>query len=59
MNESTTPLVELENKIKLLISEFKLLKEKTVVQTPSITTSNKLAQIEEKVKKIIEYLDEL
>ncbi len=59
MNEPTTPLVDLENKIKLLIGEFKLLKEKNASQTSSITTSNKLARIEEKIKNIIEYLDEM
>lgn len=59
MNESTTPIVELENKIKLLIGEFKILKEKNAAQSSSITTSNKLARVEEKIKNIIEYLDEL
>ncbi|MBC8215478.1 MAG: hypothetical protein H8E64_03080 [Candidatus Marinimicrobia bacterium] len=59
MNESLSPLAELENKIKILVEEFQHLKEKTSVEAPSITTSNKLARIEERVNKIIQYLDEM
>ena len=58
MNE-LTPLAKLENRIKLLIDELKVTREHTTEKSDnSVETSNKLGRIEEKIKNLIQMIDE-
>ena len=54
-----TSLAKLETRIRLLIDELKVAKEhSTIGDSYSVETSNKLAQIEEKIKNIIRLAEE-
>ena len=53
------PLAKLENRIKLLMDELKVAKEYTTEKSDnSVETSNKLGRIEEKIKNLIQMIDE-
>ena len=54
-----TSLAKLETRIRLLIDELKVAKENsTVGDSQSVETSNKLEQIEGKIKNIIRLAEE-
>ena len=58
MNEPA-PLAKLENRIKLLMDELKVAREDTTEKSDnSVETSNKLGRIEEKIKNLIQMIDE-
>ena len=58
MNEPTL-LAKLENRIRLLMDELKVAKELTTKKSDnSVETSNKLGRIEEKIKNLIQMIDE-
>ena len=58
MNE-LEPLAKLENRIKLLMDELKVAREDTTEKSDnSVETSNKLGRIEEKIKNLIQMIDE-
>ena len=58
MNE-LAPLAKLENRIKLLMDELKVAREHTTEKIDnSFETSNKLGRIEEKIKNLIQIIDE-
>ena len=54
-----TLLAKLENKIRLLMDELKVAREHTTEKSDnSVETSNKLGRIEEKIKNLIQMIDE-
>ena len=54
-----TSLAKLETRIRLLIDELKVSKEHSIEgDSHSLETSTKLAQIEEKIKNIIQLAEE-
>ena len=58
MNE-LEPLAKLENRIKLLMDELKVAREDTTEKSDnSVETSNKLGRIEEKIKNLIQMINE-
>ena len=58
MNE-LVPLAKLENRIKLLVDELKVAREHTTEKSDNyVETSNKLGRIEEKIKILIQMIDE-
>ena len=58
MNELPS-LAKLETRIRLLIDELKVVKEHSSGgDSHSVETSNKLAQIEEKIKNIIRLVED-
>ena len=54
-----TSLAKLETRVRLLIDKLKVAKEHSIEgDSHSVETSNKLAQIEEKIKNIIRLAEE-
>ena len=54
-----TSLAKLETRIRLLIDKLKVAKEHSIEGgSHSVETSNKLAQIEEKIKNIIRLVED-